>query len=102
MSIKKQYLKSKPVCKTTFRVSKESAGPAKSIYLAGEFNRWDIQATPLKKQKNGDFTVTMELETGKTYQFRYLIDGTRWESDLEADTFVHSEYGDCDNSCVVI
>lgn len=102
MSIKKQYLKSKPVCKTTFRVSKDLAGDAKSIQLTGEFNAWDRKATPLKKQKNGDFTVTIDLETHRSYQFRYLIDDTRWESDPEADQYVRSDFGDCDNSCVVV
>jgi 1,4-alpha-glucan branching enzyme len=102
MSIKKQYLKSKPFCKITFRVPSESASGAQSIHLVGEFNEWDIQATPLKKLKNGDFTVTVDLENGRAYQFRYLIDGRQWENDGEADKYIRTDFGDCENSCVII
>ncbi len=31
--------------------------------------------------KNGDFSATLSLEAGKSYRFRYLLDGKRWEND---------------------
>ena len=101
MSFKKQYLKSKPVCKVTFRVPKESARDARTIHLVGEFNQWDIHATPMRHLKNGDFTATLDLEIGTEYQFRYLFDETYWENDWEADKYVPTLYGDCENSVVV-
>ena len=48
--------------------------------------------TPMKKTK-GVWSVSLDLETGKEYQFRYLIDGTNWENDPEADKFVPSGLG---------
>jgi 1,4-alpha-glucan branching enzyme len=101
MSIKKQQLKSKPVCKVTFRLPKEEANSASSIHVVGEFNNWDTKATPMKKQKNGTFTTTLNLEPGKEYQFRYLIDGKYWENDWNADKYAPTPFGDCDNSVVV-
>ena len=88
MSIKKQYLKSKPECKLSFRVTKEEANNADSVKIVGEFNGWDEAVVPMKKLKSGDFTQTINLETGKAYQFKYLINDNVWENDAEADKMV--------------
>ena len=54
MSLKKQYLKSKPICKVTFKLKASEANNADTAKLLGDFNAWDIQAEPMKKLKNGD------------------------------------------------
>ena len=102
MSIKKQYLKSKPVCKITFRLPEQVAGFAESANIVGEFNDWNIYATPMRKLKNGSFTVTIDLEPNKEYQFRYLLEDEIWENDGEADKYVAHPYGDGENSVVVV
>jgi 1,4-alpha-glucan branching enzyme len=102
VSLKKQYLKSKPVCKVTFRFPKQAAGDAKRVHLVGDFNNWKTAATPMKKLKSGDFTVTLDLETDKEYQFRYLIDGATWENDWEADKYAPSPFPGEDNSVVML
>ncbi len=102
MSIKKQYLKSKPVCKVTFRLPEEAGKSAGSACIVGEFNNWNIYATPMRKLKNGSFTVTVDLEPDREYQFRYLLDDKTWENDWEADRYVLTPYGDSENSVVVL
>jgi 1,4-alpha-glucan branching enzyme len=102
MGIIKQYLKTKPICKATFYLSAEAVGTANKVNIVGDFNEWDIEATPMKKQKNGSFTVTLSLEPGKYYHFRYLIDGEVWENDWSADAYVPTPYGDGDNSVVML
>jgi 1,4-alpha-glucan branching enzyme len=98
--IKKQFLKSKPVCKATFTFPVEAAPEAKEVALLGEFNDWNpAEAVTMKKQKNGTFKAILELEAGKQYQFRYLIDGEQWANDWEADAYVPNEFG-LDNSVV--
>lgn len=100
MSLKKQYLKSRPVCKVTFRIPKSATRTASTIHLVGDFNAWDVQATPMTALKNGEFTTTLELETTThEYQFRYLYDGKYWENDWEADGYVANGVGS-DNSIV--
>ena len=42
----------------------------------------------------------MDLEGGRGYQFRYLLDNQRWENEWNADRYVYSPFGDCDNSIV--
>ena len=38
MSVQKQYLKTKSVCKVTFNLPKDVARSAGSVYLVGDFN----------------------------------------------------------------
>ena len=100
MSLKKQLLRSKPVCKVTFRFPKEMAGHATSVVLAGDFNNWDTAACQLTKLKSGEFTVLLELEKDKEYEFRYLVDGKDWYNDPEADRYTANPFGG-ENSVVV-
>lgn len=102
MSFTKRYLKNRPLCKVTFRLPKEAAGTAGAVSVAGEFNNWNIGVTPMKKLKNGTFTATLNLETDREYQFRYVIDETLWENDWNADKYVPTVFGDSDNSVVVV
>jgi 1,4-alpha-glucan branching enzyme len=101
LGIKKQYLKSRKTCKVTFRLPRIAAPNAKAVCIVGDFNGWSIYATPMKRLRTGDFTVTLEVEPGREYQFRYLIDEQRWENDWNADKYVKSPYGS-DNSVVIV
>src|SRR5210317_1129278 len=102
MSIRKQYLKSKPVCKATFRIPEEMGNSAKTAHIVGEFNNWTFFSTPMKKLKSGAFTATLDLKKGREYQFRYLLDRKNWENDAEADKFTPSPFGDSENSVIVL
>jgi 1,4-alpha-glucan branching enzyme len=90
------------LCRVTFRLPSVAAKGAKSVCIVGDFNDWNIHANPMKKAKNGDYTIRLELKTGKDYQFRYLIDEAKWENDWNADRYVKNLYGDSDNSVVVV
>ncbi|GAB1410367.1 hypothetical protein MASR1M90_15210 [Desulfovibrionales bacterium] len=100
MSITKKHLAKKNVCRATFQVSKAEAGGAQTAFLVGEFNDWALHSLPMKRQRDGSFTVTIDLECGRSYQFRYLFDDDRWENDWHADTYAYSAYGNCENSVV--
>lgn len=102
MITKKKYRKNNQRCKVLFRVPKEASLGAKTIFIVGDFNNWSIKDHPMKKLKSGEFTAELDLEANREYQFRYLIDERIWENDWEADKYVRSEYGDCDNSVIVV
>jgi len=102
MSLKKQYLSDKPVCKVTFSLPKEVVSEAQKVHIVGEFNNWNKRATPMMKQKDRTFKATLDLKKNKEYQFRYLIDDEKWQNDYEADKYVHSTFGNCENSVVVV
>ncbi len=101
MSLKKQPQKNGKV-RVLFTVLPETARGAKVVQLVGEFNDWNVYATPLKKQWDGSFVVALELAPGREYQFRYLMDEVRWENDRQADKHVPTPFGDAENSVVAI
>lgn len=88
MAIKKQYLKSKPVCKVTFTVPAEDA---KKVAVAGTFNQWNPKKNSLKKLKNGSFKGTFDFAVENSYEFKYVIDG-EWKNEEQADAFVANEF----------
>lgn len=101
VSIKKHYLKSSPTCRVTFTLPKEATAEAQGVALVGDFNNWDREATPMKRLKDGSFSITLDLQRDREYRFRYLIDGNRWENDWHADRYEKNRYGD-DDSVVVV
>jgi len=100
--MKKRFLKTKPVCKVTFELPQEAARGARKVALVGEFNDWDGDSTPMKRRKDGSYSITLDLPADREYQFKYLIDGDCWENDWQADKYLPSRMGDCDNSVVVV
>jgi 1,4-alpha-glucan branching enzyme len=48
---------------------------AKAIFLAGSFNKWSPNETPLTRNiKGGDWAVSLPLAPGR-YQYKFLVDG---------------------------
>lgn len=79
---------------TTFRLPLiEGVG---SAAVVGEFNDWSVTATPMERDAHG-FTATIDLEPGRSYRYRYLLDGDRWENDWNADGYVPNEFGGDDS-----
>ncbi len=93
--ISKYYSKSGQVCRATFKLPAESK--AEEAYLVGDFNQWNREATPMKKLKDGSFSVTLSLAAGQTWRFRYLLDKARWENDWEADAYTPNAFGGDDS-----
>jgi 1,4-alpha-glucan branching enzyme len=76
------------------RVKFELPGDAvqDSAYVVGDFNEWSESDHPLKFVKSRSvWSTNVSLEPGRSYQFRYLIDG-EWKNDDEADGFEPSPY----------
>ena len=103
MCIKKEYFAQQPVCKVKFKLPRSIVKTATRVYLTGDFNNWNTSGILMKKTKKGSFSTALTLETGKEYQFRYLIDSKYWENDRNADKYVISNIGGhSENSVVVI
>lgn len=96
MAIKKQYLKSKPVCKVTFTVPAEEA---KKVAVVGDFNNWNPKGSLLKKLKNGTFKGTFDLPAENAYEFRYLVDGT-YVNDEAADRYQWNDFAGAENAVI--
>ncbi len=95
--LQKKQSKTGRSCRVTFKYpNKENA---ESAVLAGEFNDWSLEAQPMKRLKDGSFSKTISLATGRSYRFRYVLDGNVWVNDPEADRYELNEFGE-ENSVV--
>ena len=71
---------------------------ADRISVVGEFNDWDTTATPMiHLRPDADWKAMIELEAGRRYRFRYLLDGREWHNDWYADDYEDNAYGTCDS-----
>ncbi|MFH2091292.1 MAG: isoamylase early set domain-containing protein [Pseudomonadota bacterium] len=98
----KKYLSAKPICKVSFKVLKKNIGDAQSVNIVGEWNNWDLDGSPMKKLKNGDFSCQIDLDQDKAFQFRYLVDKTTWFNDESADAYYPSPFPGIDNSVIAL
>ncbi len=94
-------MKSKHAYKVTFSLPKEAVDGAKDVKILGDFNNWEKDNAIPMKAENGGYKATLELNPGREYEFRYLINDEKWENDWEADKYSLSPYG-VENSVVVI
>ncbi|MEZ5398810.1 MAG: glycogen-binding domain-containing protein [Bryobacteraceae bacterium] len=50
------------------------AQDASTVFLAGTFNDWNPEATPMSRNDSGEWTVTLELVPGR-YEYKFVVDG---------------------------
>ncbi len=67
------------------------APEANQVQIAGTFNNWDLTKSPLKKEEDGTWKVSIELVPGR-YEYRFLADGV-WQSDQLPEECVPNSFG---------
>lgn len=100
--LKKKYDTSGGCCTVTFTIPPQQAAGATCAHLVGDFTNWDRNALPMKQTKDGGFQLSIALDTGREFLFRYLFDNVRWDNDWNADSYVGSPYHDSENSVVTV
>lgn len=74
----------------THHLTLESPG-ASAVFIAGSFNDWSPDATPLARGANGSWGIELALPPGR-YEYRFVIDG-EWVDDPNATEFTISPFG---------
>ncbi|MFC1807592.1 helix-turn-helix domain-containing protein [Candidatus Omnitrophota bacterium] len=83
----KRVVSKKP---TTKKVQFEVEVPwASQVMLAGDFNSWSTETTPLKKDKKGNWKVSTTLLPGR-YEYKFVIDGQWWTDPSNSKTSTNS------------
>ena len=72
---------------------------ASQVNLAGNFNGWRPEATPMKNTGAGKWVVRLMLRSGQ-YEYRFVVDG-RWIEDPGASQRVANPYGDFNSVLLV-
>lgn len=80
----------RPVVQVTF--SLPPVLQADRIYLVGDFNGWDQNSHPFGRDGEGNWFFVLDLEPGRSYEFRYWLDGY-WMNDGDADAHVNNTFG---------
>lgn len=75
------------------------APDAKSVYLVGSFNKWDINGTPMKKDESGLWKTNIKLAPG-TYEYLFHVDG-QWQNDPKGTELKENPFGTMNNVLVV-
>lgn len=68
---------------------------AETAAVCGEWDGWS--PNPMRRDPEGGFNLSVDLELGRSYRFRYLLDGGRWENDWAADSYVPNGFGEEDS-----
>jgi len=69
------------------------APDANSVVLVGDFNDWELGATPLRRSgRPGVWTVDVSLAPGLV-KYAFVIDGNRWVTDPYAAATISDEFG---------
>ena len=51
-----------------------AASDAHRVTLAGDFNDWDLEACPMKRQPDGNWLVQISLTHGH-HHYQFIVDG---------------------------
>jgi 1,4-alpha-glucan branching enzyme len=78
--------------RTLFHLEAPEAG---EVFLVGDFNNWDVQKHPMKKEENGVWKKITLLLPGR-YEYKFLVDG-RWQNDSASDQLCVNCYGTQNN-----
>ena len=70
---------------------------ARTAAVCGEWNDWAADADVMHRDADGGFSVTVGLEAGRAYRFRYLLDGHQWDNDWAADAYRPNDFGGDDS-----
>ena len=70
---------------------------AQTAAVCGEWNDWSAGADVMRRDAEGGFSLTVDLDAGRAYRFRYLLDGERWENDWAADAYLPNSFGGDDS-----
>ena len=86
--VAKKAKKNTKIIKTEFGLL---APQARSVFLAGNFNQWNLSSHPLKKDKRGIWKISLALNPGQ-YEYRFHVDG-EWQNDSNCSSFVENPFG---------
>ena len=87
----------------TFSLPAEAVEGASEGILLGDFNNWNPQKAPkLEKQADGSYKAVAQLEEGKTYHYRFLLDNGKWVNDYHAQKYEYVPGLYVDNCVITI
>ncbi|MGC4233906.1 MAG: glycoside hydrolase family 13 [Niabella sp.] len=89
--------------KITFTLPAEALGTATEAFLLGDFNEWNLdKGISLSVQPDGSLAASVDLEPGKTYEYRFLLNNGTWINDWAAEQYAHNPVFGVENSVISV
>ena len=60
------------------------------LYLVGKFDKWHESVYRMQRADDGTWSLVLELEPGREYQYGYRTDNGIWHNDSVANGYVSS------------
>jgi 1,4-alpha-glucan branching enzyme len=76
--------------RATIQISFE-APAAHEVFVAGDFNGWNLRSTPLRKDAQGIWRAQIQVSPGP-HEYRLIVDG-QWQNDPHAAASVANPFG---------
>jgi 1,4-alpha-glucan branching enzyme len=90
----------KPAAPEANRVSLELVKPeAKTVFVAGSFNQWKPETTPLARVGDGRWAGALAVKPGR-HEYLFVVDG-QWLPDPNAKESVQNPFGGRNSVLVV-
>lgn len=77
--------------KNNFVTFSFKSSEARKVILTGDFNNWNPEKHPMKRNENGTWEKIMTLPLGK-YEYKFLVDG-EWTIDPQNIQTIHNNFG---------
>jgi 1,4-alpha-glucan branching enzyme len=85
-------VKGAPAPATVAKVALKLVKPgAKAVHVAGSFNDWKPERTPLVQTSSGDWAGEVRLQPGR-HEYLFVVDG-QWVPDPNAKEAVQNPFG---------
>lgn len=68
------------------------APEAKKVAIAGDFNKWKVDESIMRRQDNGIWTIEVPLKPG-VYNYMFVVDGKVWVTDPNAESYRDDGFG---------
>lgn len=68
------------------------APSAKTVSLAGDFNKWSSEKGRMKREADGTWTLEVPLKPG-VYHYMFVVDGDDWVTDPRAESYRDDGFG---------
>lgn len=68
------------------------APEVKEVFLGGDFNSWDPQTLPMRKDTQGVWRTKLKLPAGR-YQYKFFIDSAWFEGPLPDTEVITNPFG---------
>ncbi len=68
------------------------APDARRVSVAGDFNKWQVDAHVMDRQAGGVWSVEIKLKPG-AYSYMFVVDGKAWIADPDAESYQDDGFG---------